>query len=220
MAHSVEYALKKANNLLRKGNLNEAEKAFQSVLEVYPGNTRAQKGLRSCQNFLNPTQHNINKHKVQDINTNYSNGNHEAVVQLASHHLEENPSDTNMMLKLGASLGTMGNFEQAMIWFERVIQIHPEDPAPYNNIGTLHKMKENFVEAKKYYEKAIQLDQNHFDALKNIAFVYDIEGNIERAAFYLEKAVKIKPKNHDLHNHLGSYYSKLKEPKKQRHVIK
>ena len=32
MAHSVEYSLKKAKNMLRKGELEKAEEAFKSIL--------------------------------------------------------------------------------------------------------------------------------------------------------------------------------------------
>ena len=32
MAHSVEYSLKKAKNMLRKGNIQDAEKAYNSIL--------------------------------------------------------------------------------------------------------------------------------------------------------------------------------------------
>ena len=48
MAHSVEYSLKKAKNMLRKGELTEAKKVYESILVAFPGNVRAKTGLASC----------------------------------------------------------------------------------------------------------------------------------------------------------------------------
>ena len=55
---SVDQALSKAKSYARKGEIEEAQKLYQNVLQAFPKNGRAQKGLDALNkaNQLNATQ--------------------------------------------------------------------------------------------------------------------------------------------------------------------
>ena len=94
------------------------------------------------------------------------------VIELSEVYLKSYPNDADVLIKSGASLGILGNFEKAISHFENVKKLQPKDPAPWNNIGTIHKMQNNIDLAIEYYQEALSLDKTHFDSLKNISFCY------------------------------------------------
>lgn len=210
MAHSIEYSLKKAKKMLRNGRIDEAKTAFESILIAFPGNIRAQDGLKSCE--LMAQRQPLNNGEAQiilkQIDELFSAGKHDLVIQASNQFLTMHPNDANVLLKLGASLGTTGEFEKAKECFYAVAELQPNDPAPYNNLGTVWKMQNDISEAMSFYRKALEKDPAHFDSLKNISFCYDKLNDKENAIFHLKKAIDIKPDSAELINHLGSLYSK------------
>ena len=216
MAHSLEFSMKKAKNLLRKGNIEDAEKAFQSILIAFPGNPRAQDGLANCAKLR--SNQNLLKPEISDLEsrvlTEFSEGNHQKVIDIGAELLTSNNVAADIILKLGASYGSLKYFSKARECFEKVITLQPQDPAPWNNIGTLLKMQNDLLGAMDYYNNALAIDKNHFDSLKNIAFCYQDQGNITKAIENLEKALKIKPENFELWNSIGGFYSKIEEKTK------
>lgn len=211
MAHSVEYSLKKAKNMLKKGQLDEAKKAFQSILIAFPGNVRAQTGLNSCES-RKAEFNEKDSEKRHQISHYYSAGKHEELVKLAEEFLKSYPNDSEVLLKLGASKAILGDFEVAKAKFEKVIELEPNSAAPYNNLGTLFKLKNDIPNAINHYYKALDNDQNHFDSVKNLAFCLQINGDEEKALKYFKKALELKNDNYELLSHVGSIFSKSNNP--------
>ena len=52
---SVDQTLSKANSYARKGETEEAKKLYQNVLQAFPKNGRAQKGLDALRQHHGPT---------------------------------------------------------------------------------------------------------------------------------------------------------------------
>lgn len=208
MANSVEYSLNKAKSMLRKGQVAEAKKTFQSILVAFPENPRAQDGLRSCEEMQldrNSTSGKMNSNVIHQL---YLAGEHEEVVRLAKQYTVQHPNDAEMLLKLGASLAILGKFSEALDNFYKAQALEPNNAAPFNNIGTLYKMQDNIELAIEFYEKALEKDGSHFDSLRNLAFCLQTSGNEEQATKYFKQAVTVKPQAFELLNHLGSSLSK------------
>jgi tetratricopeptide (TPR) repeat protein len=210
MGHSVEYSLQKAKNKLRKGQIGEAEKAYESILLAFPGNIRAKEGLENCKlvrdRGVNSVQTNINGDVISQY---YSDGKHAEVIELSKLFLQKYPDSADVLLKMGASYGVLEDYQNAQSCFEKVKILQPQDPAPWNNIGTLLKMQNDIESATGYYEKALEIDPRHFDSLKNLSFCLGDLKKTEDAIEYLQRALAVRPENFELHNHLGSLLSKL-----------
>ena len=58
---SIEKQLKKAKNFFEKGDFIEAENCFQSILNKYPKNIRALKGLKTIRQNSSPVEVNFNQ---------------------------------------------------------------------------------------------------------------------------------------------------------------
>ena len=52
---SVDQTLSKANSYAKKGQIEEAQKLYQNVLQAFPKNGRAQKGLDALRQHQGPT---------------------------------------------------------------------------------------------------------------------------------------------------------------------
>ena len=79
---SVEQSLIRANSHAKNGEVIEAQKLYQAVLQAFPNNTRAHRGLA---NIKNATQNNI-KYTPQETTTNtylYNQGQFSTVVNQA-----------------------------------------------------------------------------------------------------------------------------------------
>ena len=82
---SVDQALSKAKSYARKGEIEEAQKLYQNVLQAFPKNGRAQKGLDALNkaNQLNATQSPTQETINQLINL-YNQGQLGAAVEFAA----------------------------------------------------------------------------------------------------------------------------------------
>ena len=99
MGHSVEYSLQKAKNKLRKGQIGEAEKAFESSLLAFPGKTRAKEGLENCKlvrdKDLNSAQTTVSGDLISQY---YSDGKHAEVIELSKLFLQKFPDSADVLL--------------------------------------------------------------------------------------------------------------------------
>ena len=93
------------------------------------------------------------------------------------------------------------NYNEAMIAYEKVIQINPNFISAYNNLGVIHKKKGNLQKAINYYEKVIKLNPQNADAFNNLGLVYrDLKKYKDEEDSY-KKAIKINDK------HANAYYN-------------
>ena len=210
MANSVEYSLKKAKNMLSRGQLEEAEKAFKSILISFPGNLRARDGLNYCE-MMKDQQ--INDNDLSDVRASiterFSAGDHTKVIELFEEIFYEDFEASDILIKAGASYGLTGDFQKSHKCFEKVISLHPEDPAPWNNIGTIYKMQDDIQNAMAYYSEALNRNPKHFDSLKNMAFCLEQSKQLEKACEFLEAAIEVDSTQYNLLNHLAGLYFKL-----------
>jgi tetratricopeptide (TPR) repeat protein len=90
---SVDQALLKAKSHAKRGEIEEAEKLYQSVLQVFPKNVRAQQGLAA---LTKPKQNDVTQNPPQevidDLLSLYNQGQLAAVVERAQTLTEQYPS--------------------------------------------------------------------------------------------------------------------------------
>ena len=99
-----------------------------------------------------------------------------------------------------------GNFDKAVEYCYKVIEINPTLSEVWNNLGYAYNFKGNFDKALECYNRAIELNQNDSTPYINIGGLYDSMKYYDKAAEYYEKALKISPDNADALNGLGYVY--------------
>jgi len=92
----------------------------------------------------------------------------------------------------GLRLIQEGNIEEAINYYDKVIESNPDQPSFYYNRGLAWHMREDFERALEDYSKAIQLDSEFISAYLNRGLARyhlgDLEGAIQDYNRVLELA--------------------------------
>jgi protein O-GlcNAc transferase len=91
----------------------------------------------------------------------------------------------------------MGEYEQALSYYEEAIRIDPLFADAYSNMGNLLKELGRLDEAITKYEMAIQLKPHFADAHNNLACAYKDCGRVPEAIEYYRKTLALKPDSVD-----------------------
>ena len=201
---SVDQALLKAKSHTNNGELKEAQKLYQTVLEAFPKNKRAQKGLAALNK---PKKSNTYERPPQDKTNQllnlYNHGQLEVVVEQAKALTLQYPDAFVVWNILGAAAAQTGQIEQAINAFKRVIAIKPDYADSYNNMGNILKEQGKLEEAIAAFNKAISLKPDYAEAHNNMAVTLQKQGKLEEAIEAYKKAIAIKPDYAEAHYNMG-----------------
>lgn len=132
--------------------------------------------------------------------------------------VEVSHKDYKYYFNLGMQEAGLGNNNEAMSAYNKVIELKPDFAPVYMFIGILEFQKGNYSKAKEYYTKAIDIDSNMIDAYFNraqIVFATKTEDKTELASALsdLEKAVELDNKFIDAYYSMAVIYKNLGEYK-------
>jgi len=91
----------------------------------------------------------------------------------------------------GAVYQSKGNLDQAILDYNKAIQINPNFALAYNNRGLLYQDKGNFKQALSDFNKAIHLDPNYAEAYNNLALAYFRKKEFKKAWENIHKAEEL-----------------------------
>ncbi len=91
-------------------------------------------------------------------NLSYKSGNYEAAAELyaSSHALKADQPD--MLFRLGVSLWFLQKWSSSLPLFERYVELVPDDPKGWNNLGVVLREKGEVKRALECYNQSLQLD--------------------------------------------------------------
>ena len=143
-----------------------------------------------------------------------NNESFEALDILAAIYLKENKLDflnnldkkhLTLIRKLAGFLAELKTYKQAAFFYEKAVELVPEDIVGLNNLGLLYEETELNQKAKKSYEKSIHIKEN-YPALYNLGVLARKEKNLSLSKTYLQKALNIEPDNPYANYSLGMTY--------------
>jgi spermidine synthase len=114
-----------------------------------------------------------------------------------------------LYLGLSSLLEKAGRSDEALVWLKRILDLHPDDPELFNELGNLCGTNGKTGDAETYYKKALSLDPRHVAALKNLGVVYYQTGRFEEGIKAYEQVVRLSPYEAKMHNNLGILYEKI-----------
>lgn len=103
---------------------------------------------------------------------------------------------------LGTAYDKKGDYETAMDYLKRAIDLEPGVSTYHNELGLVYSRQNHIVEAIDEYEEAIRLDPEDTASRSNLAKLYAMTGRKEEARQALEKMLAIDP---DLEEGLFNY---------------
>ena len=102
----------------------------------------------------------------------------------------------------------LGEFEQAITEYKKVIALDPNSRIIYNKLGVAYSELKQYDAALDAYQKELALSPIAAEPHYNIGLVYLKQGNLLRAAEAFKRAIAIDPKWGDPYTGLGEVYLK------------
>ena len=202
---SVDQALLKAKFYVKRGEVEEAQKLYQMVLQAFPKNKRAQQGLvalntpKQSIDVPGPPQEAIN----QLINL-YNQGQMAAVIEQATPMTEQYPEAFMIWNILGAANKGLNRVADASKAFSKVTELNPNYADGFNNLGIILKEQGKLDEAIASYNKALSLKPDYAEGYYNMGNALKEYDKLGEAIEAYNKAIVIKPDYAEAYYNMGN----------------
>ena len=208
---SVERTLRKAISHERNGQMDEARKCYDSILELFPGNIRAKQGLAKLSQpkpgtlaGKNPSDETLNQ-----LIALYNKGQIRTVTQECDRLTQEFPQSFLLWNLLGAANNAQGKLEEAITAHNKALLIKPDFAEAHNNIGAAFQSQGKFEEASAAYNKALLIKPDYARAHYNLGITLQELGRLEEAVASYRKAIALIPDYAEAHYNLGNTLQEL-----------
>ena len=147
--------------------------------------------------------------KKKNILESFNKGKFEKVIKSARKLLKEN-NDFQLLYALSVSYLTLSKYEEAEIFFKRIVSLKPS--AENNYIyGNIQKQLKNYNEATKYFLKAVNLKPDYSEAYNNLGNTKLKLGLINEAVKNYKKAISSNKNNFQAYFNLAHLYNENKD---------
>jgi len=111
-------------------------------------------------------------------------------LKLIDDALAKNPKDAAMRFRRGVTLSLLDRNAEAIQVFQKLVEDHPEMPAPYNNLAVLYGHQGDYNKARAALVAAIRTNPQYATAYQNLGDVY-----AQLASEAYQKALQIDSKD-------------------------
>jgi tetratricopeptide (TPR) repeat protein len=96
---------------------------------------------------------------------------------------------------IAAALISEGNYEESIKYYDRILEINPEDQKALLNNGSVLIELDRFEEAIKYYDRILEINPKNVKALASKGIALSHLEKYDEAIVVLNKALLIEPDN-------------------------
>ena len=201
---SVEQSLMKAKSHAKKGELAEAQKLYEVILQNFSNNIRAQQGLAS---LIKNNQNNVIQNPPQEVVSQlvnlFNQGQFAVVAEQSKILTKQYPGDPVIWNILGASRSKIGMPDEAIDAYKKSIMLNPNDGDTYFNMGIALRDQGKLEESIDAYKKAISLKPDYAEAYSNMAVAFRKKGKLDESIEAYKKAISLKPDYAEAYSNLG-----------------
>jgi len=126
---------------------------------------------------------------------------------------KKNSSSYEATHLLGAINIQLKNFNEAIDWIKKALNLNPKSSASYNNLGAAYIGLKKYDHALINFKEAIKLKPDYAEAHNSIGIVYTNLKKYDEALFSLKRAIELKPDYAEAYSSIGTIYINLKEYK-------
>ncbi|MGO9476956.1 MAG: tetratricopeptide repeat protein, partial [Limisphaerales bacterium] len=105
---------------------------------------------------------------------------------------------------LGNALFQKGRVDEAMVQYQKALQIKPDSAEACYNLGITLAKKGDVDEAIAYYQRALQIKPDDAGVHNNLGNALLQKGQVDEAITHYQRALQIKPDDAGVRNNLGS----------------
>jgi tetratricopeptide (TPR) repeat protein len=113
----------------------------------------------------------------------------------------------------------LGNFGDALRWFEQSVEINPRSDASYYQMAQIVLNNGDIKNGKKYIKKACEIDPGNYWYNMILAGIYYQQKNIDSTIVCYENSVKSSPDRVDLQLALANLYMENRNFEKSRNLL-
>jgi tetratricopeptide (TPR) repeat protein len=165
------------------GQLTEAEKLYQQILEI-------------------DSYHADSLHLLGMIA--FQAGRHESAIVLIGKAIAINPGQAAYHSNLGTVFQAQGNLDNAMRCYDRALALQPDLAQTHYNLGNAFHSQEKLDEAAACYGRALALRPSLAEAHYNLGNILQAQGKLQEAVASYEQALEIDPKKFEARHNLGN----------------
>jgi tetratricopeptide (TPR) repeat protein len=202
---NVNATLTRAKSHAKKGQLDEAKRLYHSVLEAFPQNQQAKRGLKVLQigqvNKKNPSG--PPQAQIDAVISLYSQNQMQEALRTTETLIKDYPNTPLPYNISGACHKALGHLDVAVKSYKQALAIKPDYAEAHSNLGVTFKELGQLEEAVKSYEQALAIKPDYAEAHNNL-------GNTLRELYQLDAAVKsykqalaIEPNYAEAHSNLS-----------------
>jgi tetratricopeptide (TPR) repeat protein len=109
----------------------------------------------------------------------------------------------NAWNNLGILAAREGKTDEAIGYFEKALELNPENGVALLNLGNAYRQKKEWGSAQKALERAVTLNPEDAEANYSLGMAYAQLNDTKRAHEYLEKALAVRPDYPEALNNMG-----------------
>lgn len=106
-------------------------------------------------------------------------------------HGQNLKEDARLYREEGYKLQSMGNVREALVRYQKAVQLDPNYVEVYNDLGVIFESMGKDEEAIRMYKKSLDIDPQYLAAYTNLAFFYEKKRNIPEASRYWQKRYEL-----------------------------
>lgn len=115
-------------------------------------------------------------------------GSHERVIEVTSKVLVMHPESTDLLMLLGRSMISNGNFNGGASAFYKAASLDPSRADAYAALGTALDRLDRHQDAQASYKQALVLQPGRTSTLTNLGLSYALSGDLDAAEHSLRQA--------------------------------
>ena len=220
---TIDLIFKQAVENQNNKNFQEAEKLYNTVLDLNPNHVGSYNNLGIMfKNLdkLNEAKKCYEKAIEIDPSSLEANTNIGTIFLLLKEFnkarifyikaLEINPNHIEPQIKLGMIYFHLGQQEKGIELYQKVLKYHPNNIDVNNNLGVAFFELGESLKAKECYEKVLQIEPNNVNGLNNLGILFNSLREHKKAKECYEKALLLQPNNINVQKNISNFYvSKL-----------
>jgi len=221
-----ERALRMAIDLHQQNRLEEAERLYRMLLEVWPESADVQHFF----GFLRYQQGHVEEGiewigRALEIDPDYidARNNLGNIYQQTERYeqaeacyrevIERSPRTTSAYANLGATLMRLGRFDEAICAMNVAIDGEPDSGRYHYELGNAFRKKGELANAIDAYQKALAINPDDRESFRTLSRLHYVTGNSERNCELIEQWLQRKPDD-ALAVHLLSAYGSAPAPER------
>ncbi|WP_316862876.1 tetratricopeptide repeat protein [uncultured Cohaesibacter sp.] len=190
----VDNILRKANSLAKKGKFAEARENYELVLQDYPNNKRAMKGLMALgSRGANLGEGTSLDRDIDLLKQMFAQKRFREVIQGARSILKIEPKNFLVSNILALAYMQTGQFEDAVKAFDKALASKPDHIEAHLNKGHACQFLGKLEEARLSFENALSIQPDLAQAHNNIGNVLQKQRKFAEAEAAYRKALEFKP---------------------------